>query len=152
MTSNAPGESPRAAGPTAAAAPQEDDIDAVPDAVRDAARAAFALRDREAEVLELTYDSVFDRGAVQPRALSFGAEDGAPVVELEVTDRGEQRDLLVRCALPEADLLAVEHMAGRTPFEEAGPGSWSAAGVPPGSCSVVLSAGGRRVRTSWTLV
>lgn len=75
-------------GQTAAAAsvPEEASISEVPAEVRDAARRAFASRDRGAQVLDLESDSLLDPVTpTAPRRLVFGTAPG-PQVHVAVVD------------------------------------------------------------------
>lgn len=126
-------------------------VDAVPAAVRDAARRAFAERDRHAEVLPLGYDSLLaDAPADQPRRLMFADPAGASVtvtvhpassgeaVEVEITSLG--------CSL-------VEVKCGGTTLLAETPGQTLLGPAPHGLFSAVLqSEDGRRLRTSWLRV
>lgn len=76
-------------------------VDPVPDLVRTAARAAFGLRRIDDELAELVRDSADDgsdllavRGEGDVRLISF--ETGPVTVELQVTDRNGNRDLVAQ--------------------------------------------------------
>ena len=71
--------------------------DPVPAPLRDAARAAFGLRDVDARLAELVRDSAVDASATAirgpgTRMLSF--EAGTAVIECEVSARDERRDVI----------------------------------------------------------
>jgi hypothetical protein len=72
-----------------------DQLDPVPEELRDAARAAFALRDPDAALAELVSDGLLGATGMRgggPRLLLFRA--GAVSVELEVHEVGARRRVL----------------------------------------------------------
>lgn len=79
--------------------------DPIPAGVRRLARETFVWRTIDAELAELSYDSLLDdtrlagvRGAVAPRALTF--EGRGITVEVEVVEVGDQRRLLGQLVPP----------------------------------------------------
>ena len=127
--------------------------DPVPSLVTDAARAVFALRDLDAQLIELVHDSAVDddavlvRGDDETRTLTF--EHGDVAVDLQVTETPEGYVLLALVDGATGDVV-VEHAGGRTtvPLDDAGRVSLD--GVPAGPVRLVLtSRDGARVTTSW---
>ena len=128
-------------------------FDPVPPALLQAAAGAFSWRTIDAELAELTFDSLVDqdelalvRGPAQRRLLSFQA--GGLAIDLEVTSASSGRELVGQLAPPqqasveirsgtgvvviEADELggprragAVRPMSLRCRPDRAGPGRWS---------------------------
>lgn len=140
-----------AAGQAAAAAsvPEEATISEVPAAVRDAARRAFASRDRGAQVLDLDSDSLLEPVPPSgPRRLVFGATPG-PQVHVAVLDAGAGR---VRLEIS-SDAPGFEVLEARSGSESAplapGEGRRSTAGpVGHGLLTIVLTLGDKRFQTA----
>jgi hypothetical protein len=94
--------------------------DAVPPEVVAAAKASFTWRTIDAELAELSYDSVLSgelagtRGGAVPRSLSF--EFGAMSVELEVEDTVTGRSLagMVAPRMPES--IEIHHVDMAEPY------------------------------------
>ena len=150
MVSEVPAISSADAAPGAPEA-EESDIDVVPDPVLDAARRAFATRDRDATLLSLVADSALEPGgSATSRRLLFSGAEGDPDLMVELDSATRVLDL--RCsALAGAD-VTVETGAGPAVPTASGDGRWRASLGAPGLISVVLLSGGRRFRTSWTRV
>lgn len=103
----------------------DDPAEAVPAELISAAQASYTWRTIEAELAELTYDSLLDEGrlvavrsatavAGGPRALTF--EHGDIVVDIEVTGVGATRTLLGQVVAPAVDGVVVEEL-GHAPVE-----------------------------------
>lgn len=131
-----------------------DRIDPVPDAVTTEARALFGLRRLDEELAELVRDSAEDRGGLlvvrgegDVRLISF--ETGPVTVELQVTERGTDRDLVAQVMGTALVGAQVETSAGRR--EVAVEDSlFSVDGVPAGLLRLRLrTAAGRDLVTSW---
>lgn len=127
-----------------------------PEHVLDAARAAFALRDLDAELAALVADSAVDAPAVLTRAvvsdvrmLSF--ECGSVTVELDVeSDPGTHLLRLSGLAVGAIGEVVVVRSESRAAVEISADGRFTAEGIEPGPMRLELtSADGRRVTTSW---
>ncbi len=90
--------------------------DAVPDEVVAAAKASFTWRTIDAELAELSYDSLLagelagTRGGAETRTLSF--EFGAVGIEIEVETDGPSRRLVGQIAPGVPESIEVHHVAG----------------------------------------
>ena len=124
-------------------------LDPVPPALLQAAVDAFALRDLEARVAELTFDSLLDalpvRGAAAaPRMLTFSA--GEVTLDVELTEEG-----LIGQVLPPApariDLLTASGPA--TPLTTDDMGRFTGDAPPAGPVALRLRTGGAVVVTEW---
>jgi hypothetical protein len=92
----------------------------VPAEVLDAAKASFTWRTIEAELAELTFDSVSDadelvgvRGPGGPRALTFEHDD--VVVEVEVTEDAGRRTLVGHVTPAAVDSMELHQASGTEP-------------------------------------
>jgi hypothetical protein len=130
-------------------------LDPVPEAVDDEARSAFAWRTIDAELAELTRDSLLEdapagvRGAEGARMLSF--ESPSLSVELEVADLGQQgRRLVGQLVPPGPASIVVDHAGGRVDAAADELGRFVVDGLRPGPARVRCSvAGGREIATEW---
>jgi hypothetical protein len=128
----------------------------VPEHVLEAGRAAFALRDLDAELAALVADSAVDESGVLTRAivsdvrmLSF--ECGSITVELDVESEPGSRLLrlsgLAVGAVGEVVVVRPESLAAQALTAD---GRFSVEGVEPGPMRLELtSVDGHRVTTSW---
>ncbi|MCX4570739.1 hypothetical protein ACF09G_02740 [Streptomyces albogriseolus] len=124
-------------------------LDPVPPALLQSAVDAFALRDLEARVAELTFDSLVDaipvRGAAAaPRMLTFSA--GEVTLDVEVTEEG-----LIGQVLPPAP-ARVEILTGPRPAATATTddmGRFTAAVTPSGPFALRLHTPDEVVMTEW---
>jgi hypothetical protein len=132
------------------------EVDPVPDIVYDSARAAFALRDLDAELAVLVADSLVDDAGVLTRAvvadvrmLSF--ECGEVTVELDVdTDPQTHLVTLRGIAVGAVGEVTVVRQDSRSSVALEVDGRFDAAGIPLGPVRLELSTSdGRRVTTSW---
>jgi hypothetical protein len=132
------------------------EADPPPAFVVESAKAAFALRDLDAELAELVADSAVDDPAVLTRAvvsdvrmLSF--ECGDVTVELDVeTDPLSRRVRLSGLAIGAVGEVAVVRRDSRTSVPLADSGRFVADAVEPGPLRLELTTpDGRRVTTSW---
>ncbi|MGH3665743.1 MAG: hypothetical protein ACRDU8_06600 [Egibacteraceae bacterium] len=133
--------------------------DPVPEAVLEASRAALAWRAVDAELAELTYDSLTDdrllagvRGDDGPRTLVFESE--AVTVEVEVhplSDHPGAR-LVGQLSPPQPAVLEVRHAAGVEPVVADDIGRFSVPRVAPGPVSLRcrLHRSGAVIQTAWT--
>jgi hypothetical protein len=131
-------------------------VDPVPERVMFAAKASLSWRTIDAELAELTYDSVLDddrlslvRGATAARILTFSAGDLTIDVEVEGTD-GELR-LIGELAPAQRATVVVRHTEGTTEVETDEDGRFRTGVFPSGpiSLSLRLAAGGSTVQTEW---
>lgn len=125
----------------------------VPASVLDAARSAFASRDRGAEVLDLVADSLLDgTGAAGPRRLVFGSDRQPTQVHVVVapSDAAEpsRAPLSVSCAQTSFQLLEVRSGGDPASVSEIGIGRWAAGPVDHGMLIIVGMLDGRRLQTA----
>lgn len=128
--------------------------EAVPDRARDAARAAFAWRSIDAELLALTHDALAEAEALvrasgdepAPRILSFEAAG----ISLEVEISAEQ---LVGQLLPGAPgrITLESPQAPSVTVDLDDTGFFEFRKPPLGPVRLRLDASGRRLTTSWVL-
>lgn len=138
------------------AGPEEQPIDPVPEHVREAARRAFSVRDRHAEVLGLVTDSLVDgaAGDVGPRRLAF-AGAGLPgqvlVTVLEDVD-AHRVSLVVEC--PWEDGRVEEVVCGDRPaaLTAQAPGRWLAGPAEHGLFRAGLRKDDVALHTAWVRV
>jgi hypothetical protein len=131
-------------------------LDPVPETVDEAARVAFTWRTIDAELAELTRDSLLEeapagvRGAEGARMLSF--ESQRLSVELEVGDLGQQgRRLVGQLVPPGPAAIVVDHAGGRVDAEADELGRFVVDGLRPGPARVRCRiADGAEIETEWT--
>jgi hypothetical protein len=135
--------------------PMLDRLDPVPPQVVVEARALFGLRRLDEELAELVRDTAENagsgvlvvRGEGDVRLISF--ETGPVTVELQVTERGQSRDLVAQVTGTTVVGAEVETAAGRrtVPIEDS---LFTADGVQSGLLRLRLrTATGRDLVTSW---
>ncbi len=139
-----------------------DRVDPTPEPVLAAAKEAFAWRTIDAELAELTADSLATAGGVRAtdgaRLLTFHATgvDVDVEVEVEVADTGQTRRLTGQLVPPGGATVTVRWGDGSVDVEADDLGRFTAAGIPAGTVSlVVVRQGGeqpRRVATSWVSI
>jgi hypothetical protein len=121
----------------------------VPAAVRDAARRAFASRDRGAQVLDLQTDSLLEPVPPSgPRRLVFGTAPG-PAVHVAVLDAGAGRVQLEISS--DAQGFEVLEVRAGTETAAIAPGDrerCTAGPVGHGLLTIVLSLGDKRLQTA----
>lgn len=131
-------------------------VDGVPEQVRQAAIGAFAWRTIDADLAELTYDSLLDdrplegvRGDSGPRLVTF--EGAELVIEVEVAELGRRRRLVGQLVPPTPARVLVHHAGATSSTEADDLGRFAVDGVHAGpvriSCERVTQ--GRRVDTGW---
>lgn len=125
------------------------ETDAVTDRRRETARAAFAWRSVDAELMELLHDSALEAGAAvrgsdTARLLSFGR--GALSVELEVD--GDEVSGQVLPAQAATVTLQRSGAEDRTVAAD-GAGFFRFEGVTPGPARFVVTASERTLTTTW---
>lgn len=132
-------------------------VDSVPDRVDEAARAAYTWRTIDAELAELTRDSLVDEADVHgvrssdgPRLLSF--ESSRLSLELEVADLGRQgRRLVGQLVPPGPAAIEVEHAGGRIETAADELGRFVVEGLRPGPARVRCRVDdGTEIETEWT--
>jgi hypothetical protein len=134
-----------------------DAVDPAPEAAVSAAQALFGLRRLDEELAELVRDSAEEQGRMlavrgqgDVRLISF--ETGPVAVELQVTERGDLRDLVAQIAGTTVAGAEVETPAGRlsSPVQD---GLLTLDGVPAGLLRLRLTTGtGAELVTSWVRV
>lgn len=134
-----------------------DTVDPAPAAAVTAARALFGLRRLDEELAELVRDSAEEQGRLlavrgqgDVRLISF--ETGPVAVELQVTERGEVRDVVAQVAGTSLTGAEVETPAGRrsSPVQD---GLFTLDGVPAGLLRLrLLTSTGAELVTSWVKV
>lgn len=132
-------------------------IDPVPPLVSEAARAAFSWRTIDAELAELTYDSLLDdaplagvRGDSGAQVLSFEAPEVTIDVEIAVQP-GDQRRLVGQLAPPQPASVEVRTLHGTTATEADELGRLLIDGLPAGPLSLRCRlATGALIVTEWT--
>lgn len=127
----------------------------VPAAVRAAARRAFALRERDARVLDLLTDSLVDDPSHEgPRELRFlDVSEGADVTVLvhQLADPGRiALDVVV--APVSAAVVEVRDDEGRGTLQEVCPGWWCTGPLRHGLASLLVVVSGERLRTAWVRI
>ena len=118
--------------------------DAVPDEVVAAAKASFTWRTIDAELAELSYDSLLagelagTRGEAETRTLSF--EFGAVGIEIEIETDGSARRLVGQIAPGVPESIEVHHVSGGEPHMIVPDrhGRFSVAGVERGAVRLLL--------------
>ncbi len=139
-----------------AAEPEEPAIDPVPDDVRAAARRAFSMRDRGAELLTLVFDSLVDEAAVPTaaRRLVFARPDVPGHLAVTVLEEAgpSQVAVVLECPWPDVALDLVESAGQSATPVPSGPGRWSAGPLPHGLFRASLTVSGTPLQTSWVRV
>jgi hypothetical protein len=140
-------------------------LDPVPPQLLEQARRAFCWRTIEAELAELSFDSLVDRDAVlavrsggdtalEPRMLGFGAvvdgEDLAIEVEVEISS-AVGRNMLVGqlwpSGAPTVEVQTGDGMTTEVPADEMG--RFLVEPVPRGPVRLRIEHNGRVVQTAW---
>jgi hypothetical protein len=130
-------------------------IDPVPHEAIAAARSAFAWRNLDAELAELTADTSVDaelagvRGSGTPTLLTFEASD--LTVEVEILDSAIGRRLFGQLIPPAPGEVEVRWSAGRTTVSADEVGRFSAEGIGQGPVSLRCTVGSDVVETDWFL-
>ena len=135
-------------------------LDPVPAEAVAAAKAAIMWRTIDAELAELTADSLMGderlvgvRAHDAPTMLTF--EVGSQVLEVEVVRRGQLRRLVGQLVPAASGQVAVRHGDAETTVEADEVGRFSVDGITPGPVRIrwqAPSAGGRAAETDWFLV
>ena len=132
------------------------EADPPPEDVLTAARAAFALRDLDAELAALTADSWTDAEAVPTRAVlsdvrMLAFECGDVSIEMDVeTDHAARTCTLRGMVVGDVVALALVRADARRDVPLDPGGGFGADGVAPGPVRLVAVLGdGRRVTTTW---
>lgn len=124
-------------------------ITEVPAEVRDAARRAFASRDRGAQVIDLEADSLLESVSLRgPRRLAFGAAPG-PQVHVAVHDAGAERVRLeISSPAPDVEVLEVRSGAASIVLGPANGSTRTAGPVNHGLVTVIVALGDKRFQTA----
>lgn len=131
-------------------------LDPVPEPVNEAARIAFTWRTIDAELAELTRDSLLEdapvgvRGAEGARMLSF--ESARLSLELEVADLGQRgRRVVGQLVPPGPASIVVDHAGGRVDTSADDLGRFVVDGLRAGPARLRCRvADGREIETEWT--
>ncbi|GAA0968047.1 hypothetical protein [Actinocorallia libanotica] len=126
-------------------------LDPPPPTLLDAARAAFAFRDPDAALAELTRDSTPAGAGLRgtSRLLTFAGED--VTVELQVSPSGHLRVITGRLTPARPATLCVRHSRGETRARVDGSGHFVADGIPCGQVMLHFTLpDATTVVTSWS--
>ena len=139
-----------------------DRLDPVPPECLDQARQLFCWRSLDAELAELSFDSLVDRdvalavrsgeSVLEPRMLGFGAVvDGEDLsIEVEVSATDGQCTMVGQLDPPGATSIAIEARGGETleaPVDEVG--RFVVRPVPSGPVRLRIEHAGHLVHTTW---
>ena len=135
-------------------------LDPVPPEAVAAAKAGFMWRTIDAELAELTYDSLLDdqalagvRSAAPARFLSFASEPAKLTVEVEAVTEGGRRRLIGQLVPTQRGHIEVRHAGGSVTVEADELGRFTAENLSPGPVSLHCRAeSGANVATDWVLV
>jgi hypothetical protein len=138
-----------------------DETDPVPEFLIDAARGTYTWRTIDAELAELTDDSLLEGTAVRssraPRLLTFTAEAATLVIEVAEHVRGASpgRRLWGQVLSPRPAEVDVRHADGTVSVTADEFGRFRAEAVPPGPISLACRFGGAlkpQLVTSWVTI
>jgi hypothetical protein len=132
--------------------------DPLPERVAFAAKASLSWRTIDAELAELTYDSVLDddrlalvRGHQAGRLLTFTTP--ALTIEVQVTSKGTDRRLAGHLAPAQPAVLLIRHAGGTSEAEVDADGRFRTEPLPAGPLALVCRVGdepdGPTVQTEW---
>jgi hypothetical protein len=133
--------------------------DAVPPEVTFGAKGSLAWRRVDADLAELTFDSLLDNAAPAGvrsgdtvRLVTFDADD--LTVEVEITEAGDRRRLIGQLVPPQVARLEIRTADGRDELEADELGRFAVDGLPPGPASLRCRLGGtaRVVETGWVVL
>ena len=135
-------------------------LDPVPPDAIAAARACFMWRTLDAELAELTYDSVLDENALAGvrstaplRLLTF--ESPAMTVEIEANVTGSRRQLIGQLVPPQPGTVEIRHVGGSRVVTADELGRFSADDLAPGPVRLECrgAAGDQApITTDWVLI
>ncbi|MGH2786417.1 MAG: hypothetical protein ACRDJV_00730 [Actinomycetota bacterium] len=134
--------------------------DAVPPQVLAAARGSYTWRTIDAELAELTYDSLLDddalagvRSGAQPRQLTF--ESGELTIELEVGFAARGKRIVGQLIPTQAAAIEIRHPAGEEAVQADELGRFAAeimtAGPVSFSCRLQTN-GEKTITTDWIII
>jgi GNAT superfamily N-acetyltransferase len=138
-----------------------DETDPVPEFLLEAARETYTWRTIDAELAELTGDSLLEGASVRasraPRLLTFTAETATVVLEVAEHVRGAWlgRRLLGQILSPRSAVVEVRHAEGTLSITADEFGRFRAEAVPPGPISLACRFGGAlqpQLVTSWVTI
>jgi hypothetical protein len=119
------------------------DVEPVPAELLRAALDAFAWRDIDAELAELTYDSLVDadgaslvRGSPGQRLVSFAV--GGMTIDVEVTSAGPGRTVMGQIAPPQRATVDIRYPGDTVTVEADELGRFRSGTLPPGPASLRL--------------
>lgn len=132
-------------------------FDPPPPAVLEAARASLSWRTIDAELAELTFDSIIDqpatelRGSEGPRLMTFAAS--GLDIEVEVSEVGARRRLVGQIVPTQMAHIEVHHGGGVETVQADQLGRFSSAAISAGPvrlrCRLGTTQTARRVVTQW---
>jgi hypothetical protein len=138
-----------------------DETDPIPEFLLEAARETYTWRTIDAELAELTGDSLLEGAPVRasraPRLLTFTAETATVVLEVAEHVRGVAlgRRLLGQILSPRSADVEVRHAEGTLSVTADEFGRFRAEAVPPGPISLACRFGGAlqpQLVTSWVTI
>jgi hypothetical protein len=133
--------------------------DPVPAEVAFAATGSFALRRVDADLAELTFDSLLDGASVAAvrsedttRLVTFEAGDVS--VEVEIVEAGDRRRMVGQVVPPQAAHVEVRTASGSSAVDTDDLGRFAVEGLPPGPASLRcrLPASTRVIETGWVVL
>lgn len=133
--------------------------DPVPAEVTFAAKGSFAWRRIDAELAELTFDSLLEdaasagvRSEATIRLVTFSAEGVS--VEVEITETGDHRRLIGQLVPPQTARVEIRAASGSSEVEADELGRFTVDGLAAGPASLrcQLDATGRVVETGWVVL
>jgi hypothetical protein len=133
--------------------------DPVPAEVAFAAKGSFVWRRIDAELAELTFDSLLEdaassgvRSGATVRLVTFSAAEVS--VEVEITETGDRRRLIGQLVPPQAARVEVRAGSGSTQVEADELGRFTADGLGAGPASLRCQLGStaRVVETGWVVL
>jgi hypothetical protein len=133
--------------------------DPLPPEVTFAAKGSFAWRRVDADLAELTFDSLLEdaalagvRGADTVRLVTFEAGDVS--VEVEITEAGDRRRIIGQLVPPQMAQVEIRTEADHREVDADELGRFAADQLPPGPASLRcrLSSTGRMVETGWVVL
>jgi hypothetical protein len=132
-----------------------DELDPVPSQVLDAARGALTWLTVDAELAELTVDSLTETSAVRgnagARLVTFEAQ--SLTVEVEVTETGDTRRLVGQLVPPGPAQVSVRTGNSAQTVQADSLGRFTVEGIPAGPVSLLCrQAESREIVTSWITI
>lgn len=133
-----------------------DQLDAPPPELVAAAKESFTWRTIDAELAELTFDSsgadalAGVRGTAVARSLSFEVRD--VVIDIEVTETDDRRDLLGQVSPEGTTSLALDRLGDQRPIDIDPLGRFRLEGLRAGPVRFVVRRDDGVVHTDWVIL